>query len=120
MWEQELLLGDSAAICGDGLGARPGAGSPGARPSASTVCGRGLVTDYSAPATFLFGRFIFAKCFIIFYEPGSTETQGICLLCLLLKQTKECRPIGDLLLPVTPMEFQEATTGALTPPSAAP
>lgn len=62
-----------------------------------------LPADYRVPATFLFGRFIFAKCLIIFYEVRSTEIQGICLLHFLLKQIKECRPIiSDLLLPVTP------------------
>lgn len=80
-----------------------------------------LPADYRVPAAFLFVRFIFAKCLIIFYEVRSTEIQGICLLHFLLKQVKECRPIiSDLLLPVTPTEFREVNTGALTPPSTAP
>lgn len=75
-----------------------------------------LPADYRVPATFLFGRFIFAKCLIIFYEVRGTEIQGICLLHFLLKQIKECRPIiSDLLLPVTPTEFREVNTGAPTP-----
>lgn len=85
-------------------------------PAQSMAEALSLPADYSIPAAFLFGRFIFAKCFIIFYEFRSTEIQGICLVCFLLKQTKECRPISDLLPPVTSMEFQEATTGAETPP----
>lgn len=56
----------------------------------------------------------FRKVLYYFYELKSTEIQGICLLHFLLKQTKACRPISDLLWPVTPMEFQEATTGAPT------
>lgn len=42
---------------------------PAPMPAHSVAEASSLPTDYSTPATFLFGRFIFAKCFIIFYEP---------------------------------------------------
>lgn len=71
--------------------------------AANAFCGWRVwpVADTRAPITFLFGMFIFVKCFIIFYELRITEIQGICpLTWFLARANKRILTRGDI--PVCP------------------